>query len=337
LISIRKSVDELERLQRLQQATAANYAMALRAAAEYAVELEPSQAGQFRQHLNALQVALQKASREEDYQVVQSSFRGELRAYRDQSQDWLARVRGELQAAAEAMQTLANGLSANGVDHEKQLKKDLQALSSAINIEDLSQVRAVVRAAVASIAEGHDQARRANQMMVAQLHDEIRSLHREIDSERRANYTDPFSGAWNRRKCEDKLGELLQHGEAFCVVLVWLSNLKRMETSASRAVIDGTLKALVKRATGIAGKDAPIGRWSTDEFLVFLELEPASASSVSGELSKQLSSRYAIQEHGVSQQVSLRVDTVVVDRPTGTDPERFRQRLDQTSAVLRGV
>jgi GGDEF domain-containing protein len=217
------------------------------------------------------------------------------------------------------------------------MRKDLDALSAAAGSDDLVELRSAVRSGVASIAHDYAQLRNENLLMEAQLREEIRLLHRAIDTERKAGYTDPVTGAWNRKKCEQRLEELLSFGEGFCVVLAWLSNMKRVQISTSQSVLDEALRCLVKRAAAIAGKDATVSRWSEDEFLVILEMDPALGSVLSGELARQLSTRYAVQEQGASQNLVLRVDTVLVDRPAGGEPDRFRKRMEQTSAVLRGI
>ncbi len=50
LVSILKSVNELEQFARLQEQTKSSYAMAIRSAAEYAVEVDAAQAEELRQH-----------------------------------------------------------------------------------------------------------------------------------------------------------------------------------------------------------------------------------------------------------------------------------------------
>src|ERR1035438_5564214 len=148
--------------------------------------------------------------------------------------------------------------------------------------------------------------------MIAQFHDEIRSLHREMDNERKLLYTDRVSGAWNRKKMESRIEDLLDRGETFCVVIAWLNNLKRLEGS--------TLKEMVKSANGILGRDAMFGRWNEDEFAVIVDANAAAAIAISAELSR----------------IMVRVTTVVVEQPSGSDPEKFRQRLEQASDLLHG-
>ena len=100
-------------------------------------------------------------------------------------------MRSEMQGTAQALQSLADGLSSTGTGYEQQLNADLQALRNASDGHNLAQIRAIIRSAVASIALSLDQMQRANHLTIAQLHDEIRLLHREVDNERKAFFTDP--------------------------------------------------------------------------------------------------------------------------------------------------
>jgi GGDEF domain-containing protein len=336
MISIRQSVNDLERLAELQKSTLSCYQLAIRANAEYAVELEASQAAEFRQHLYALQRALEKATQPEEFEAVQSSFRGELRDYRDKANEWLEKTRGDLQAAAEAMQVLAQTVAANGTDHAKVLKADLQKLVAIADSHDLEQIRTVIRATAHSINESYQSLHRETQLVVAQLNDELRSLHRELDNERKALYTDASSGAWNHDKLNQRMGELLNRGDAFCVVILWITNLKRLKSTGSPLVIEGAMKAMVKRLKGLVGTDACVGRWSEEEFAVILELVPETALRLSLEMSHSLSTRYSVQESGTAQFLSLRLATAIADHPAGSDPERFREKLQSLTSVMQG-
>jgi GGDEF domain-containing protein len=337
LISIRKSVNDLERIAELQKATASCYDLALRASAEYVVELEPSDAAEFRKHLFALQDSLEKASCPEDFKAVQSSFRGELRDYRDKSLDAIEKTRSDLKAAAEAMRVLANTVAANGTDHAKVLTADLQNLAAIADTSDLGRIRSVIKTSAQNISQSFEHMQRETQLVVAQLHDEIRSLHREMSNERKALYTDAASGGWNRDKLNLRLEDLLSSGEGFTAVILWISNLKRLESSCSQPVIDGALKGMVKRLNGIVGSDSMVGRWSREEFVVFLELDSSAAVSLCAEMTQVLSTRYAVQENGVSQHLTLRVATAVADRPPASNPERFREKLQLLAGAMQGL
>src|SRR5208282_3012716 len=133
------------------------------------------------------------------------------------------------------------------------------------------------------------------------------SLHREIDNERRALFTDTASGAWNRDKIRLRIEDNLTRTDGFGVILICITNLKWLTATHPYTVTDAALKALVKRTHGIVGKDAMIARWSEDEFAVLMELDPTRAISVSSEICKALSARYAIYEDGATRNLTLRV------------------------------
>jgi GGDEF domain-containing protein len=319
----------------LQKTTAACYLLGIRAAADYAIEFDPSHAAEFRKHLSALQHTLEHASGPEEFHTVQSSFRGELREYRDRARDWMETTRGDLTAAAEAMEVLAHGVASDGSDHAKALKADLEKLLAIADTNDPARTRAMIRSTAARIAQSSEGIRRETQLVVAQLHDEIRSLHREIDHERKALYTDPASGAWNRDKLTLRMTDLLNRGEGFCAVVLWIGNLKRLESTCSPSVMEGALRAMVKRLNGIIGSDAVAGRWAADEFLVLLDLEPATAVKLSSEIGPELSTRYSVQENGIAQHLTLRIVTAVADHTPGSNPDKFREKLQLLTGAMQ--
>ena len=123
-----------------------------------------------------------------------------------------------------------------------------------------------------------EQIQRGNQLVVAQLQDEIRVLHLQFEQDRKALFTDRASGAWNRQKIDIHLDNLLRQNQPFCLLMVRVRNLKRLESQHSRTVVESTLKALVSRFAAMAGDEAVIGRWTEDQFVAVLDMPPAARS-----------------------------------------------------------
>jgi GGDEF domain-containing protein len=185
-----------------------------------------------------------------------------------------------------------------------------------------------------SIAANWEQMREANQFMIAQLRDEIQTLRREMNSARRTMYTDRATGVWNRQKMESRFQELLEAGSGFSAIVIWVSNLKRLDADCSRLQINAVPKAMVQRVTSIVGSQEMVGRWTEDQFVALLDVSPASAVALSAEIAQKLSTRYAVQENGVSHTLSLHVATAVVDHPPGDDARKFRVTLEQMTGVM---
>src|SRR5215469_7068055 len=234
LLSIVKAVNQLDKLEAMHRAALDSYSEVLRATAEYPVQVDAMEAHMYQQHIQALRQMLENVLRSEDFQTIPTSFLGELRDYRDKVNDWLDRTRGELKAAAEAMHTLSDRVAANGNSHETRLKEELEKLTSVARTADLAAIRAAIHQAAARIAASCEQMREANQFMIAQLRDEIQTLHREMDTARRTMYTDRATGVWNRQKMDSRFQELLESGDGFAAIVIWVGNLKRLDADCSR-------------------------------------------------------------------------------------------------------
>jgi GGDEF domain-containing protein len=334
LISILKSATELDRLDDLRLAVTECYTLAIRSVSQYAVEVDPNQSAEFRLHLKDIEQQWLAAKGAAGLQDVQASFRGELREYRDQTREQLARLRKELENAAAAMASFAGEIASHGADHEKELKGDLERLERVSTSDDLQVIRGGIRTAVGEIAVSLDQMRRGNQLIVAQLQDEIRVLHQEFQAERRALFTDRASGAWTRQKLDLKIHELLRQDDRFSIIAVAVRNLPRIKLDHSRALVEVTLKALLMRLRGLLGADTTIGRWNEQEFVAVLDLEPDTLGAIADELAKKLRGPYAAQENGMAHSVLLDVATAALEYPAGSDPASFVYKLERTMGTL---
>jgi GGDEF domain-containing protein len=343
LISIRKSFNDLDRLDDAEKrnslfnAVLECYTLAIDSSAHYAVEVDPALAVEFRQHLKLIEDQSRSASSIDQLRSTQASFRGELRDYRDKSGVQLKKMRQEVENATAAMMVFAETVASNGENHELEVRTKLQDLEVTAKKENIEDIRGGIGAAVAGIQSSVAQIQHGNQLVVAQLQDEIRVLHQQIEQERKALYTDHASGAWNRQKIDTHIDNLLRQNQPFCMLMVWVRNLKRLETQHSRTVVEGTLKALIARFSAIIGDEAIIGRWSQDQFVAVLDLPAARAITLSADVSAKLSGSYAVQENGQSQKVAMQATAGVIDRAPGAPIESFHRKLEQLAGAISGA
>jgi GGDEF domain-containing protein len=343
LISIRKSVDDLSRLEELEKREALSgairdcYALAIHSIAHYAVEVDSGLAVELRSNLKGIEEQSRTAVSAEQLRAAQSSFRGELREYRDKSSAQLLKMRKEVENATAAMSIFAETVASNGENHEQEVASQLQSLESAARSNSIAEVRGSINATISGIRSSVELIQRSNQLVVAQLQDEIRVLHLQIEQERKALFTDRASGAWNRAKVDIHLDNLLRQNQPFCLLLVWVRNLKRLESQNSRTVLEGMLKALISRFAAITPDDAVIGRWAEDQFVAVLDMPPGHAISLSAEAARKLTGAYAVQENGMSQKVNVQVTAGVIDRSPGADSATFHQKLEQLAGAISGA
>jgi GGDEF domain-containing protein len=342
MISIRKSVNDLDRLDELTKREDLSsvirdcYALAIDSSSHYAVEVDSRLAADFRLHLRAIEDQSRSAVSAGQLRSVQASFRGELRDYRDKSSAELKKMRKEIESATAAMIIFAETVAFNGTNHEQEVQGQLRSLESAAGKNSVEEIRGCVGAAVAGIQSSVQRMQRDNQLVIVQLQDEIRALHEQIHEERKILYTDRASGAWNRQKVETHIDKLLRQNESFCVLLVGLRNYKRIEGQHSATVMEGTLKALAGRLAAIAGNDAIIGRWTQDQFVAILDPPPGEAIPLSSEATQKLSGSYSVQENGLAHKVAVQTSAGVIERAAGANPASFHQKFDQLSEAIAG-
>lgn len=326
----------MDRLEELKSTAIECYAFAIRSVSEYAIEIDPHQTANLRTHLEELERHWLLAGKPDNMRAVQASLRGELREYRDQSNEQLARLRKELEAAAAAMSTFADGVALNSADCENGVKRELTRLEGVTESRDLAAIRSGIRSAVTEITAGLDQMRRADQLIVAQLQDEIRVLHQELQAERQALFTDPASGAWTRQKFDLRIHEMLRQDDAFSVIAFAIRDLPALSRNHSVNVVEGALKALLMRFRSEVGGDAAIGRWNENEFVTILEVDGGAAAAIAAELSNALAGAYSVQENGLAHSVAIELAAGALGRAAGSDPASFIRKLERlTGSLLR--
>lgn len=334
MISIRKTSNELDRLDEIAKAAKASYSNAVWSAAQYTVELDAHDTGLFRDHLERVREEAEKAATPEEWQSVQASFRGELRQHRDRSLERLGRLRAELKAAAEAMHAFADSIATGGANHQDDVQEALDRLNGTARSDNLAEIRAAIAQTTGQIGASVERMQRSHQMVIAQLRDEIRLLHQQVETERRAPFLDEATGVWNRQKLDSRLGELLEEDDPFCVLVVCVRNLKRLDQRHPPAVIEGGIKALLQRFTAMLDSAAMVGRWDEETFAAILDVDPAAAISLSREATQRLSGTYPVQENGVARSITLQAVAGVIDRSSGADGPTFQQKLLQMSVAL---
>jgi GGDEF domain-containing protein len=336
LISIRKAASDLDRMEELLQSAQQCYSQAIRSTAQYAIELDAADASEFRVHLGSVEKQMENAQGADDWSAVQASFRGELRVYRDKAAGQLERLYQQIKASTETVQLFTESVAAIDVDHEARIQGVLGELGALEQSADVGALHAGIRAATQTIGDSMIVMRRRHQAGIAELRDEIRALHKQIESEHKAKFLDPATGVWNRRKLDMRIADLVEHNQPFCILLICVRNLPRLDRRDPQIVIEGAMKALIERLTKMLEEGAVIGRWDEQNFAAILEMEAAAAIRVSQVATQKLAGEYPVQENGLSRNILLEATAGVIDRFAGSDEISFQQKLLQMSQALSG-
>jgi len=335
LISIRKATSDLDKMAEMLETITASFEQSIRSTGQYAIEFNANDAEVFRRHLETLREQLAASTDPDAWKSIEASFRGELRDYRDKGAERLKKLRGEIKAAAEAMQVFGDLVNSSAADHEVQIRTAMDRLAGLAASAGLAEMREGIGTAITVISKSVDSMRSSHQVALAQMRDEIRLLHMQIDVERRSAYMDRATGVWNRQKLDSHINALIASDEPFCLLLVCVRNLKHLDRRHSKSLIAGALKALLQRFAVMLGDNVVIGRWNEEHFVAILE-DSSSAVGVSRQAQARLSGSYSVQENGLSHSVMLQAQTGIVERQPGISETALQQKLLQMSQALNG-
>jgi GGDEF domain-containing protein len=331
LISLLKTVTELDRLEELHRTVVDCYSEALRSSGEYAVELETSETAHFRSQLQALREKLQAAADPRQIESVQSSFDAELKDYWDKTRAQIQRLRKDVQAAAAAVEVFAGSVTESETLLEHGLKRELQHLSKTAASEDIREIRGAIHAATAKIAASVDQMRTGNQLAIAQLKDEIRLLHQEVQAARRK--ADP---APEERPVDNRIDQLIRQNTSFSVLLVVVRNFEGLRNRYSASVIASAIRDFQVRFENILPAPATVSRWGQDRFAAILGTPLSNAMEMSNEVVHKLSGPFIESEPGASHSIVFAPRAGVIEFRPGSDPVKFQAKLKQLSETLAG-
>jgi GGDEF domain-containing protein len=332
MISLRKAATDLDRLEELHRTAVHCFSEALRSAGQNAVELDPGQAAHFRAQLEALRNKLRADIVARDLEAVQTGFAAELREYRDKTTDQVRRLRQDIKAATAAVESFAGSINESEVNFDSGIQRELKSLNTSAAGNDIEEMRGSIHTSTAKISASIQQMRSSNQLAIAQLKDEIRLLHREVQEARRVQSPDPATDS--RQRISGRMEELVKNKAPFSVLLVVVRNLEGLQNCHSTAVIDDALLGFQARFENVLPSSAIVGRWAKDQFAGILGSAPADAIEMSSQVVGQLSEPF-IERNG-SRSLTFSPRAGVVEFSPGSDFTKFLSRLKQLADALAG-
>lgn len=335
MISLRKSINELDRLDESNRAAVDCYGLAIEAVEKHAVDIDATQVEVFQSNLQALREKVKPDITAETLRAVQESFGAELKAYSEKAQQAIQRLRNDFRAASQAVESFAGSYAASDTDLDVGVKRELQRLDKAARTAELEELRSVATSVSASIVSSFERVRSSNQLAITQLKDEIRVLHQEVEAARKRAAGKPSPPTPAQHEVFRQIDTVRMRNVPFSVIVVAVKNLSGLQSCYSKVAIEKTFASLQARLKSALPGGSASSRWNESQFVAVVTLEPVAAMAKSRELAKELSGSYVVQD-GAFQTVTLEATAGVLDCKRQADPVSLRNRLEQLSEVLAG-
>ena len=331
MISLRKTVTELDRLEEFHRTALHCYSEALRSTEQHAIELDAAQAASFRAQLQLLRGQLQDIDAGQ-LEAVQTCFEVELKAYAEKTRQQIQKLRQDFQAAAAAVESFAYSINESEANLESDLKRELIGLNQSAESNDIEKMRRAIHSSTSKIAADVEQLRSSNQLVIAQLKDEIRILHQEVQERRRAQTPDP--SLETHQLIAGHMQELIRKNTPFSVLLVVVRNLEGLQNCYSAGVLDSGLLHFQTRFENLLPSSASVARWARNQFAAILTGRTGISNPPSSEIVRRLSEPFLEREGEKNHSIVFNPQAGMIEFSTGSNWTKFQGKLKQLADAL---
>lgn len=295
MISIKRSLNLLEQLERQFKTALECYREAIASVETHIVEVERELAEGLRGHLRQMRETLAQQPAPELMEAVHSSFDARLREFKALSEKVLKSreqdIRSILAAVAEATAALARRADY----HASHFQAVARQLESAVQLDSLSLIRERVSEAATRLINCTEAMQSQSRAEAARLEDQLHRLQRRLEQAETLALTDPLTGLANRRKAESLLEGHLTAGRPVTIFLFDLDHFKKINDRYGHPVGDQVLIAFAERLSAQFEPEDSVCRWGGDEFLAITTSQITDPHGLASGIVLRMRGMYAIQ------------------------------------------
>jgi diguanylate cyclase (GGDEF)-like protein len=217
--------------------------------------------------------------------------------------EWGVRAAGQFKAQADEVKELLIALAKTaesvGSRDEGYSSKftDLSGrLAKIADLQDLRQIRSSITERVAELKTSVDQMTRDNRQLVAKLKAEVSIYETRLKSAEHLALKDQLTNISNRRSIQERIQLNMEHGQAFCVVMIDLNGFKPINDTYGHLAGDELLKQFAAELQQYSRSGDLVGRWGGDEFIVVLSGNLLSANAHIDRVRQWVFGKYTINE-----------------------------------------
>ena len=317
-------MDESEAAHR---AAAKAFAQAAETAAQHVVEVDADEAHRFRKQVLGLAGRLGEQPGPEALSVARSMFQSELRGYAERAGIDIRRLKNELGAAAQAMQSLAQGITTGGSEHEAVLNREFQLLTRAADAPDVPTIRAAIHETVATVSASYQDLKQSHNLVIAQLRDEIRVLQQAMHTERKP---DTEEALVEKHALDRRIEEMLRRRQPFHLMLVGLTTLPGKNVPPG--LQDRAIQELVKNLRSLSqANSGNLARFSTKLYAVIVGSDRVAEPHT---WQQQLAACHVFQENGIPRTLRIEPRVIGIEYAATDSPTLFFARLSTATEDL---
>ena len=329
MISLKKTLDEIEQRERLFQASLEAYRAALAGMARDLPAALKEDADSVRDHFIALGKRLADDPSLDTIEQTRQQLEVHLRDYRGRVEAQCLKQRREVKEILATLADAAAMLERQNTTYSDNFRSFARRLETLSRLDSLAEIRRQLTLQVAEMKTSVDRATREYEESLNQLRRELQAFQSRLEHAEQLAATDSLTGLANRRECERQLRERISAGRQFSILLLDLDQFKALNDRYGHHVGDQVLVHFAQRLREQFRHTDVVGRWGGDEFLAIMDSPLEQAQRKSVEIRERVSGWYSVTAAGRPLRVLVRVSVGVAEYQPGETLEELYNRADQ--------
>jgi diguanylate cyclase (GGDEF)-like protein len=188
-----------------------------------------------------------------------------------------------------------------------------QQLNSIADLDDISQVRAMVMKSAATLKNSIVKMTEDGKEAMTQLRAQVSSYQSRLEQAERLAFRDCLTGLRSRLNIEAQIEHRVEEKNIFSLIMIDLDGFKQVNDKHGHAAGDDLLKQFAAELGSASRSTDVVGRWGGDEFLIIVDAPICEAQLRVQRLKEWVCGEYILEVHGVKEKVELGASIGVVE------------------------
>ncbi len=328
MISIKKSMDQLEETELRCRLMLRLYTRALQAVERAVVVLAGAGAQRFRERIAEARLQAEKQAAVEVMEQGQAKIEEELDGLTHELADALDKKERDYKEVIRIVTDAAATMTQSGLRQGEELKQFATKIESVSRLESISEIREQLSSRVSELMAMAGQIQLEGQERARALEDEIQRVNEKLRHAEVLAETDVLTGLGNRRKAEKCIHAAIASGMPLSLLLFDLNGFKTINDRYGHGSGDQLLKAVARQMQNAVRETDIVCRWGGDEFVILLAEKLAEAGKRAARIQRNAFGHFIFNHNEQTISVNLSASFGVAEYQAGQTAEEFFERAD---------
>ena len=337
MISLKKYLDQIEPdnkkagkvdAKELLPAAINAYRSALQEMGSCSVEACPALGDTLRQGLGRLEEKISRETTRGSVEAMEKEVQEQLQEWGRRAAEHSEQRAGEIKEILIAMARTAESVGERDQRCAKQITEVTSQLQRIANLEDLTQIRSLLKRSAAELKTSIDRMAAEGKAAVEDARKQISGYQSKLEKAEQISSCDSLTGLRSRRWVEELIQRRIEAELPLCVAIIDLNGFKQVNDDYGHLVGDELLKQFAGELKGASRSSDVSGRWGGDEFIILLEGCMPEAKAQATRLREWVCGDYTVQAKSGALKLAVIASFGLAEHKAGESMQELLERAD---------